>query len=721
MNFAEERELFANAELRPQARPMPMPDRSSLQEFVAVLASKRWRILLIMLVALLLGGLATLAMQPVYEANLIIQVADSAGPPKSILGDAATAFDIKTPASAEMEIMRSRMIVGPAVDKNLLSIVARPRWPWPRNWRIDDPGEPSAPGLGALLDRFHSAQRIAVSAFEVPAPWEGQKFIVRDEGGGRYTLHHRSIKTPIAGKVGEALTANLGNGRLSLNISQLKGGAGTEFIVMRNTRGEAIRDLQDSLKLAERGRQSGIIEATLRDTDAGRVAAILNEIGTNYVRQNLDRTSAEAAKSLSFLDTQLPELKRQMEKAERAYSAYRAGKGTVSLPDEAKDILDRRAELKGRLLEVQQNRRDLLTRVGAEHPALRALDGQVAALEREIRDLQSTARQLPATQEDAAKLERDAKASSDLYQQLRNTALQLQLVREGRIGNSRIIDTALPAEKPVQPNPAIVLGGAVLAGAALSLLALYLRWGMDRTVKSAAEVEASTGLDVYAPAIPTSKAQTKVAARWGSEKILALRVPDDPAIESLRQLRTVLQRQMHDRKNNRLLITGPSKGVGVEFIAANLATIFAASGKRILLVDANLRHGALDRYLRTERSPGLGDLIAGTCTRQQATKATGICRLDFIAPGSATLTPGVLAVSPTFVEFLDQVSKEYDAVLVTAPPVLSSADTLSMASSAATVVLVTRAHKTLVDEISQSARRLAQAGQFSSGVVVNGI
>src|SRR4051812_9667182 len=106
MKFSEERDMFAAADIRQEPRSLPTPDRPSLLEFFDILAYNRRLIFLIMALALLLGGLATSAMRPVYEANLLIQIADSAGPPKSILGDAANAFDIKTPATAEMEIMR---------------------------------------------------------------------------------------------------------------------------------------------------------------------------------------------------------------------------------------------------------------------------------------------------------------------------------------------------------------------------------------------------------------------------------------------------------------------------------------------------------------------------------------------------------------------------------------------------------------------------------------
>ena len=721
MKFVEERELFAAAEMRRDTRPPAKPDHPRLWDYVQAVAHNRWIVLLIMALALLLGGLATLAMRPVYEANLLIQIEDSTGNAKSILGDAGNVFDIKTPATAEMEIMRSRMVVAPAAEQNNLLVVAKPRyWPLVGSWHADD-SPPWQPGLFRIGNWVHGAQGIAVSQFEVPPAWEGRTFIVRIEGDGRYSLRHSSMAAPIQGKVGEPLAGSLGNGRLALNVSRLQGDTGAEFSVMRKARAKAIEDLQTDLKLVERGRQSGIIEATFRDTDAVRVAAVLNQIGANYIHQNLDRKTAEADRSISFLDKQLPALKQQMERAQGAYNTFRSRRGTVSLPDEAKDVLDRTAALRGKLLDAQQTRLDLLARLGAEHPSLKTLDQQISALQREIGGLQGKVREMPGTQQGSLTLERDVKATSDLYEQLRNSALQLQLVREGRTGNARIIDAAVPADEPVRPKPAIVLGVAVFAGALISLLVVLIRSGFARGVRSVDEIETSTGLNVYTAAIPLSKAQRRSGGRKASGKLLALSAPEDAAIEGLRQLRTVLQHQMRDRKNNRLVITGTGPGVGVHFMAANLAAVFAACGRRILLIDADLRRGSSNQFFNSENAPGLAELVVGACTRKQATRATAVPRLEFMPAGTARLNPGDLAVSAAFLEMLDQASKEYDTVLLAAPPVLCSAETLSMASGSATVLLVTRAQKTRASEIAESARRLSQAGQFASGVVLNGV
>ena len=722
MKFAEERELFAAVNMHREYSPPPTVNRPGILDYVHLMADNRRMISRIVALALLLGGLAALAIRPVYEANLLIQIADSAGPVKNFFGDAANVFDIKTPATAEMEIMRSRMVVGPAAEKNQLLIVAEPRYmPIAGRWLARHLETASRNRLLNFAGWAQGADGISVRQFDVPEAWEGRTFTIRVEADGRFTLRHPSMAAPVPGKVGELIESSLGRGRLTLLVAFLQGDQGAEFTVVKKPRGEAIEHLQDALKLVERGRQSGIIEATLRDTDATRAASVLNAIGANYVNQNLDRKSAEAEKSIAFLDAQLPALKRQLDRAEDAYNAFRSRKGTVSLPDEAKLVLERSSGLRGKLAEAQQKKRDLLTNFGAAHPAVRTVDEQISGLQLEIGELQSKVSQLPATQQDALRLERDVKVSNDLYQQQRNNVLQLQLVREGRSGNARIIDSAVPPYEPIRPKPAIVLGVALLAGILIAFMVVLVRSGLARGVKNTREIETLTGLNVYAAAIPISKTKGKIGASGISQKAFALSALSNETTVALRQLKTVLQHQMRDRKNNRVLITGPSKGVGVHFIGVNLAAVFATGGTRVLLVDTDLKRDSFNQYFGMNNDPGVAELIAGTCTSKQVTKATGIPHLDFIPAGSAPLNSSGLATSLIFLQLLDQVSKEYDMVMLMAPPILHSAETLSMISSAATVLVVARAGKTPVDDVIESARRLSQAGQIPSGVILNGV
>src|SRR6185295_10315947 len=113
-----------------QAAPPPPDDDDdvNLAEYWDIIVDSRWLVAAITALVLLVGGAYAFMARPVYEANMLIQVEDSAGSAKSFLGEASSLFDVKTPAVAEIEIIRSRMIVGQAVQNTLLYIEAQPRY-----------------------------------------------------------------------------------------------------------------------------------------------------------------------------------------------------------------------------------------------------------------------------------------------------------------------------------------------------------------------------------------------------------------------------------------------------------------------------------------------------------------------------------------------------------------------------------------------------------------
>lgn len=714
MKFSDERELFAAASM---FRDPPPVDRRVLRDYWRPIPENRWLILAVTLLALLGGGVAALVMRPVYEANLLIQIADAASPtPKNALGDAATSFDIKTPAAAEIELLRSRMVVAPAAEKYQLSIVAQPRYlKLPESW-YGDPDDAAGAGwfsLARLARWVQGAQAITVAQFDVPAAWEGRKFILTVGDGGSYTLQHPSLHSPLQGRVGELLDTNVGNGRLSLLVTGLEGTTGSEFSLVRKSRGKAMEDLQDSLKVGERGRQSSVIEATLRDSDPVRAADVLNTIGANYVRQDVERKWAEAEKSIAFLGSQLPLLKQQMERAESAYNSFRSSKGAVSLDTEARIALERSFDVRGRLGEARQRQQEMLAQLGPEHPSMKVMNQQIASLESQLRAMQGRISAMPATQQDALQYERDVKLTTDLYQQTRNNLFQLQLVRQGLTGNARIVDAAIPPEKQVRP-PALVVGVSAVAGLVLSVLLAFVRSALARGVRSAHEIETHTGLNVYPTAIGVGKAQR--LANHRPQHALT-----DKTAVGLRQLCTVVQHQMRGRGNNRLMIAGPTEGVGVQFIAAKLGALLAAGGNRVLLIDTDLRGGSLHGHFGVDSGPGLAELIAGTCTAEGATRPTGIPGLDLVPAGTEPVDLDENESSARIASIMEHASKKYDVVLLSGPPVLHSAETLTIASSAGMVVLVAQAHKTAVEDIGECARRLSLAGQIPSGVVLNGL
>lgn len=289
-----------------------------LVRYLDVLVANRWLIAGIAAVVMLLGATYAFLARPVYEADVLVQVEDNPNSAKSLLGDVSSLFDVKTDANAEIEILRSRMVVGKAVDNLHLYITAKPHYfPLIGAWVASRAKQLSEPGLFGLGGYTWGTELIDVDGFDVPEALEGQPFKLTALGNGRYRLENKSLDTPIEGVVGEPLEAKQSVGTIQLLVNTLAAKAGAAFELQRDSRLKTLEMLQDKLKISEKGKQSGIIGASLEGKNPALTAAIMNQIATEYVAQNIKRKAEEAERSLVFLDGLLPQLKLQLERARK--------------------------------------------------------------------------------------------------------------------------------------------------------------------------------------------------------------------------------------------------------------------------------------------------------------------------------------------------------------------------------------------------------------------
>lgn len=133
--------------------------------------------------------------------------------------------------------------------------------------------------------------------------------------------------------------------------------------------------------------------------------------------------------------------------------------------------------------------------------------------------------------------------------------------------------------------------------------------------------------------------------------MLAIENPADLAVESLRSLRTSLHFGMMDARNNILMISGPSPGVGKTFVSVNLAAVMAMANQRVLLIDGDLRRGFSHDVFGVSNHKGLSDLLADKATLEEATEHSGVEGLDFISRGTVPPNPSELLMSKRFDEF----------------------------------------------------------------------
>jgi tyrosine-protein kinase Etk/Wzc len=712
-----------------QRRTEPAPvvasdDEINLSEIFSVLRESRGMIAIATACTLAIGSLYAFLWTPSYRADVLIQVDDDsgAGSINDKLGDLASLFQNKASSDTEIELMRSRMVVGDAVSRLHLDIDARPHYfpvlgaPYARFMKGD--GLTEAPlGLGGFA---WGGERISVLNFDVPARLYDKKFTLIARDGERYELLSPDGSIVIKGHVGVAASGGTDAGPVKLSVSALVARPGTRFDLSRASTQETIADLQKNLKIAEKAKQSGIIGMSLDDPDAEAVTRTVNTIATLYVQRNVDRKSAQAQQMLTFLGDQLPQLRADLDRAEARYNDFRARNGAVDLEEQSKLLLQTVIDNRIKVVALQQQRAEFVQRFTTVHPSVIALDAQIGELQRQSSEYEKQIGGLPSVQQDAVRLLRDVKVSNDLYTNLLNSTQQLRVLKAGQLGNVRTVDYAVVPEKPVAPKKGLAMVLSALIGLfAGSALAVGRRM-LSRGLETPSEIEAAIDVPVYAIISRSERQAALESARRrkaSTASVLAYSAPNDVAIEGLRSLRTALQFGVLKMRNKVVMVTGPRPGVGKSFVSLNFSAVLAAGGERVLLIDGDMRRGDLDGMLGLSRQPGLSELLNGA-DLDSAIKRDILPGLDVITGGAMPNRPSELLMSDHLSDALTELRKRYDYVIIDSPPVLAVTDPGLIGRQVDATLLVVRHGCHTGAELSETMRQLASAGVPLDGALL---
>jgi len=690
------------------------------------LYDNRWLIGGITALITLIAVLYALVAKPVYEANLMIHVEEeSPNASKNILSEASSLFETKKAAIAEMELLRSRMVVSQAVDNLQLYIEVQPKYfPVVGFWFANqNDGALSNPGLFGHGGYVWGGEKVEVTVFDVPESWLNLEFTLTAQGVNRYHFSGGGQRLAFDGTVGQRYRVPTPEGMMEIKVDRLYANPGARFRIKRKSRLGTIQDIQTAMVISEQGKQSGVIQVKLQGENSKRIYALLSEIGREYMRQNLARKTEEAEKSLAFLNKQLPILKRQLEQSEDRYNQFRNTHGTVDLREEGRMSLAQATAARARRIELLQKKTELLARFTEDHPIVAAINRQRKEVDAEIEDINSRIKTLPVLEQDEARLTRDIKVNTDLYTALSNTAQQLRLISVGRVSNVRLVDAPIAPEKPLKPNRPLIVALAAITGLFLGALLALARKALQGGIDDPQKIERLLNARVVYATIPHSANQDKLLRKSRGESstlpLLARLMPEDAAVESLRSFRAALQFSMPHFKNNIVMFAGPTRSLGKSFVAANFAAVMASSGKRVLLIDADLRNGHLHRYFGVGRERGLSRSIIGSMPVEEIIHHDVIENLDFIPTGELPPNRSEFLLHLNFGALLESVSSQYDLVLVDPPPILAVADALIIGAHVGAVFIVARSGMTTEAQINESVKRLNHAGISPQGVLFN--
>ncbi|CDY75899.1 Tyrosine-protein kinase Wzc [Caballeronia glathei] len=704
-------------------------DELRLSDYLAAVLGNWKLVTLVMLVAVALGTAYAFIAPPTYKADALIQVEESNNNNNNANANAVQTvsqmFDAKSTTAAQIELLRSRLVVDDTVRRLHLDIAAGPRYfPFVGGMVTSVLSTFSLPMPAGYMSRFAwGNEAIDVPLFDTPKEQYGKTFTLVAGEHGTYVLNDPDGIAILNGKVGAEVTGASSLGPVRLKVDKLVGAPGAQFELQRASTLGTIDALQKRLTVAETALQSGIISVSLEGGDSRQTAAIVNNIARRFVQQDVDKRSAEAEHTLAFLDQQLPELRKQLDESEQRYNTFRNRQGTVDLSEESRLLLQQIVDNKTKLSDLQQQRAELSQRFTANHPSVAALDAQIGALAGAQTRLGRSVSVLPDTEQTALRLLRDVRVNTELYTNLLNSAQQLRIAKAGQIGNVRVVDFAQAADDPVRPKRLIVILISAGVGLVLGILVAFIRKALYGGVERPEEIEKQLGVRVFA-IVPRSthqlRLQRKVGMRREGLHVLAAQAPEDAAVEGIRGLRTSLQLQLADARNNVVMLTGSRPEAGKSFLSVNLATLVASTRKRVLLIDGDMRRGDIHSHFGVRHQPGLSDVLMGADV-SAAILHDVLPGVDLITKGSLPSHPSELLMSDRLGEILDDLKLRYDLVIVDTPPVLAVTDATVIGKHAGTSLLVVRHGKNQVQEIGETMKRLHHGGVNMKGVLLTDV
>ena len=405
------------------------------------------------------------------------------------------------------------------------------------------------------------------------------------------------------------------------------------------------------------------------------------------------------------------------------------------------------SQLRQGLREKLAERESLSTRYGPSHPQMSALTREITELREQLtQELRMVAASAEADLAEARRIEQGLQAALDdahaagltlnlreieyerlnrekenkakLYEVVLARTTETNLTRMLRSTHVRQVDTALTPKAPVRPNVPIVVGAGLALGLVLGILVALGLGMVDRRLKTLEDVEAQ-GVTVLG-ILPRIDEATE--GDYNADRdLLVHQKPMSTAAECARTIRTNLMFMSPDDPPRALLVTSPTPRDGKTTVATSIAISFAQSGRKVLLIDTDLRRPRLHKAFDVPSATGATSVIIGERSLSEATAETVVSGLDVLPCGPIPPNPSELLHGRGFHRLLAEALEAYDRVIFDSPPIGAVTDAAIIAPQVDGVVVVVKANRTTRDGLAATLRQLGGVGATVLGAVVNDV
>ncbi|TSB23286.1 AAA family ATPase [Psychrobacter sp. YGAH215] len=721
-------------------------DNDEIDLMALLLALLRgWKtILFFILLGLVIGILYSRYVNPTFRSDALIQIDEkSSGLPA--LGENISDLlgTENSKAQTEAELIRSRMILEPVVDKLHLRIKLADLEVSAIDKIVSDRTHTQINSPEGVALRTTEGQ-VRISEFNVSQGYLNKPFTLSREGADFVLTNGFD---DFKGKLNQPQKFSGVDGQIHITVNDLPTDNHTIRITKQSLQ-TTTDDINKSLSVVEKGKQTGIIELSMTGANQQQTSMILKDIILSYIGQNQSRGSEETTKTLKFMETQIPLLKKKLEDAEGVFNEFRKKYGTIDVSKEAELLLTENSNIDVQLNELKLKKADLTTYYTEEHPLVIQIDEQLKVLNDRKQTIDNTIAGLPELQREFLKLSQDTEINREIYLTLLKNYQQLQIAKAGQLGFARIIDLPISTYKAIAPKKLLIIVLGSLLGAMLGAMLVLIKNMLRNVVKDPERIEAKTGIPVIAT-IPRSPIITRLNKKKSSNsRLLAYADNNSISYEAIKSLRTNLVFGMPSeglgfQRAKVILITGESPGVGKSFISSNLTEVFTQLNKKTLIMDADMRLGQLHKVFNMGQANGLADYLSQSNEQtkrfnnplididktsglngsdiSEFIHPTGIENMDFMPRGENPRNPASLLANGRFDHLMTELNLHYDYIIIDSPPVLAASDAMILAQHADKVLMVTRYEDSIEGQLVYAINQMNKANIKVDGIILNDV
>lgn len=394
------------------------------------------------------------------------------------------------------------------------------------------------------------------------------------------------------------------------------------------------------------------------------------------------------------------------------------------LQDQIKQVLGSQRQVPEGLLQIGDLRQNFIKELVESEVQRRSLERGIASFYNSRSAYQQRVNILPQLEQNQRELERKLKAAQSTYETLLTKFQEAQLAQNKNTSNARIIEQAIVPEKPASSLKikAMILSLGAMLGILLATSTILLLEMRDRSIKTLKEVKDLFGYPLLGiiPSFGKKNLYSHRDPEWKTPEIPVRDAPHSLVSEIYRMIQANLKFLSSDKELKIIVVTSSVPKEGKSTISANLAAAMAQLGRRVLLVDADMRRPCQHHVWELTNAAGLSDVLVGQAEFGAAAFEV-MDNLDVLASGVMPPNPLALLDSKRMASLIKDFSDKYDFVIIDAPPLILAADALTLSQMSDGILLVARPG--VVDYASVNAAKeiLERSGQNVLGLVVNGV